>query len=147
MFLKGISNLIKKWKFKFCKPSKAFCMNLSHIIDLKSHLRALHQGFAKWRKVSDPSLMGVSSYIFTQLTQWPKITQIVRPLIHGRFIKILQNDANRPTLHLWVLASFCIKILMKLPINEGSDALRHFTKVSWSAHEWGVRQFASFENP
>ena len=88
--------------------------------------------------------MGASSYIFTQMTRLPEMTQIVRPLIHGRFIKILQNDENRPTLYLWVLASFCIKILMKLqymkgrtiwvilqnhneaPINEVSENLRYF---------------------
>ena len=49
-----------------------------------------------------------------------KMTQIARPLIHGRYIKILQNDANRPTLHLWVLASFCIKNLDEAPIRFAS---------------------------
>ena len=114
LFLKGISNLIKKWKFKFCKLSKAFCMNLSHIIDLKSHLQALHQDFAKWHKLSDPSFMGV-------LSRFCKMTQTVRPFIYG------------------CLRRFVLKILMKLPYD-----LRHFAKSWWSAHQWGFRQFASF---
>eukprot|EP00493_Phyllostaurus_siculus_P020457 UN20782 len=37
----------KKEKFKFCKLLKAFCMNLSHIIGLKSYLQAFHQDFAR----------------------------------------------------------------------------------------------------
>ena len=139
LFLKGISNLIKKWKFKFCKLSKAFCMNLSHIIDLKSHLQALHQDFAKWHKLSDSSLMGASSYIFTQmtrLTKWRKLsdpsfmgvlsrfckmTQTVRPFIYGCLRRFVLKS-------WWSSHTICVILQNhdEAPINEGSDNLRHF---------------------
>lgn len=95
--------------------------------------------FCKMTQIVRPLIDGRFIIYFHPNDSIDKMTQIVRPLIHGRFIKILQNDANRPTLHLWVLASFCIKILMKLPYD-----LRHFAKSWWSAHQWGFRQFASF---
>ena len=66
--------------------------------------------FLKWRKPSDPSFVGASSYIFFKMNRFFKMTQAVPPSIYGRFSKtfslkwiIFQHDANRPTLHLWAL--------------------------------------------
>ena len=111
----------------------------------------------KWRKLSDPSLMGASSWFC-------KMTQIVRPFIYGSFIKILiQNDASTHKWRVGRFASFCkilikrpwmrgrticvisgnrviwVKIYDEAPINEGSDTLRHFEKSWWSACKWLFR--------
>ena len=43
--------------------------------------------FSKWRKPSDPSFVGASSYIFFKMNQSFKMTQPVPPSIYGRFIK------------------------------------------------------------
>ena len=62
----------------------------------------------KWRKMSDPSLMGVSSWFC-------KMTQIVRPFIYGRFItNLIQNNASA---HKWRVGRFAsfYKSLMKRP--------------------------------
>jgi len=66
--------------------------------------------FSTWCKASDPSFLGASSIFLFKMNRFFKITQDVNPSIHGRFIRnfslnwiIFQNDANRPTLHLWAL--------------------------------------------
>ena len=89
-------------KSKYWKYSKAFSMFLLITIKTWSHLSADLE--CKWF----PSIYTVCFEI--QAQQNFKMTQDVHPFIHGRFIEtfslkwiIFQNDANRPTLHLWAL--------------------------------------------
>ena len=89
-------------KSKYWKYSKAFSMFLLITIKTWSHLSADLE--CKWF----PSIYTVCFEI--QAQQNFKMTQDVHPFIHERFIEtfsskwiIFQNDANRPTLHLWAL--------------------------------------------
>ena len=113
-FLKLIQTHISvsQGSIRFEKNAK---IKMLKILEDNFHLLFKMNRFSTWRKPSDRHLLVLHQIILFKMNWFFKMTQDVYPSIHGRFIEtfslkwiIFQNDANRPTLHLWALLQLFI---------------------------------------